>query len=496
MRLPARFVVLAILFALASPHAAHASSLAWDQLSVPNARILSFSPDGYWLLASSPVQSDAGTVTSLRAAAQSGGDDDEPKLCVYAVPSLAPRSCSAPGVYLGDNGPNHISGGVSWSADGESLVFADGLLQLLQDGDIWKLHAGTGELENLTDDQFHGEVPFDIGESNPVYIDLQPAFSPTGESIAFSRTTFTTTERAVPSVVQIDLNTSEIATVATLPSDPYHLIDGRILWSNDGSRVFFTTSGIDLSANALWSAKSDGTSLIQITMPFTERGSDIALHDIDLGANFAIVATTRAMQLFKPPFYALVDLDSGAITLLSPSDPSVFAYNVAFDPNGNVLIAEEIPGEGDADDTVRLLSLDPVTGEDSVLGEGLPNLDFDPRQPGVTALPNDLIGYPSSRDGDEYSWTLVSLVGVDPVPATPVPSGGIAPGDTVVTTDATVLRTTPGAGSAIAAALDAGTELIVIDASVEVDGIVWWPVREPQSGALGYIPAALIAPES
>ena len=66
----------------------------------------------------------------------------------------------------------------------------------------------------------------------------------------------------------------------------------------------------------------------------------------------------------------------------------------------------------------------------------------------------------------------------------------------MVTTDGTVLRTTPATGSAIAAALHAGTELVVIDASVEVDGIVWWPVREPVSGALGYIPEALIALKS
>jgi hypothetical protein len=54
------------------------------------------------------------------------------------------------------------------------------------------------------------------------------------------------------------------------------------------------------------------------------------------------------------------------------------------------------------------------------------------------------------------------------------------------------LRATPSADGVTVLVLPSGTELVILDASVEIDGIVWWPVREPESGALGYIPQAYL----
>ena len=63
-----------------------------------------------------------------------------------------------------------------------------------------------------------------------------------------------------------------------------------------------------------------------------------------------------------------------------------------------------------------------------------------------------------------------------------------------MTTSATALRSTPAADAPIAAALPAGAELTIIDAAVEVDGVTWWPVRDTETGALGYLPATVLAP--
>jgi len=97
-------------------------------------------------------------------------------------------------------------------------------------------------------------------------------------------------------------------------------------------------------------------------------------------------------------------------------------------------------------------------------------------------------------DGERAPWAIVSLSGSDPLSATPV-AGEYPPGATVITTADVAFRTTPSVTGAISQALPAETELIVIDVVVEGEGVTWIPVREPVSGALGYVPSGMITPQ-
>src|SRR4051812_38155793 len=77
-----------------------------DQFTIPNAEVLSFSPDGQWLAALSPLPVSAGFAPGMRALqSDDNRDDDDPKLCIYAFPTLVTRSCTPAGGFDADTGP-------------------------------------------------------------------------------------------------------------------------------------------------------------------------------------------------------------------------------------------------------------------------------------------------------------------------------------------------------------------------------------------------------
>ncbi len=488
-----RFAMLSLLLLLSLPGSGRAASFV-DTLAIPNGEVISFSPDGQWLLASHPIRSSAGSLHSVRASLQS--DDDEPKLCVYAFPSLTPRSCTAPGTYRGANGPRGIVDMVTWSPDGDSIAFSDGSVRTGIDGDIWQLETDSGRFTNLTDDNFSGQVPLGEGHDPAVFLDTLPSYAPDGESIAFVRMTVGVDGRAQPAISRLELASGEVAQFTALPNDPYQLPVGRLIWSADGSTLWFSITGIDESVVGLYSVAIDGSSPVQITAPVSDPRDEMVLLEVSPSAEFAIVGLTRGITRIDPPFYATVDLKTGKMTTLSPEldAENEIAYDVIVTPDDDLIFAIETRGEGNADDVVRLVRQNRSSGTELIVADGLPNLNFFPLSTGMTLITDDLIAYPVNTDDDSATWAVISLSGVDPLPSTPV--AAFPPGSTVITTFDVALRTTPSTTGAISQPLTAGTELIVIDAPVEVDGITWIPVREPASGALGYIPSGMITTQS
>ncbi|MCC6790391.1 MAG: hypothetical protein IT336_01835, partial [Thermomicrobiales bacterium] len=148
--------------------AAETPSLVEQRLiEIPDSRIISLSPDGTAIVATS------------------FGIDE---ICVYERESLAQRFCTdlAPlesGLRLDD---------IVWSPDSAKIVLAEQALVRFTDGDLWVLDAATGELTNLTDDGVNARLPF--GESGvefaEVFVDVDPAWLPDSSGVTFSRSTW------------------------------------------------------------------------------------------------------------------------------------------------------------------------------------------------------------------------------------------------------------------------------------------------------------------
>jgi hypothetical protein len=84
--------------------------------------------------------------------------------------------------------------------------------------------------------------------------------------------------------------------------------------------------------------------------------------------------------------------------------------------------------------------------------------------------------------------------------ATPIAGGNaaasgqaFAAGDVVITNDDANLRVLPSTDAQIAETVVKGTKLVILGASVEAEGFVWWPVSDPSTHAIGWIRAEFIA---
>ena len=354
------------------------------------------------------------------------------------------------------------------------------------------LDAASGALTNLTDDHFAGDLPFGEETPTPVFIDTQPAFSPDGSTIAFVRSGRIADIPFVTGIALFDLASGEVTSLPTLPADPIHTITGNLAWAPNGSQIWFTTAGIDETTFGLWSVSADGSDPTMLTAPADDRNDEIQLLEVNPAGDLALVIFPGAMNRLQPPFFGLVDLTTGAIDSFEQSTDleTGFVYDATFAPDNRLVLLERIPGGDQSEDDVRLLARQPGETEFTVLANGLPEARIIPLQSGVTVLPDGRIAYPSSREDDLIPWTIVSF-GAQAT-ATRESVTTFAVGATVVTTVETPLRATPAADGVMVLVLPAGTELVIVDARVEIDGIVWWPVREPESGALGYIPQAYL----
>jgi hypothetical protein len=474
-----------------------ATEIGISQLAVPNGEIVSISPDGHWLLAEHPLPPEGGDTGVIRALQTAEGDEadepdpDEPKLCVYAFDSLVPRSCTAPDVF--EDGPGRLGETIAWAPDGSSVLFSEGSPVTGRDGDLWSFDAAAGALTDLTDDGFAGDLPFGEQTETPVFFDTQPAFSPDGATIAFVLSGRSDDEPFVTGIALFDLASGEVTTLAQLPAEPIHTITGNLSWAPDGGRIWFTTSGIDETTLGLWSVGLDGSGPERITEAAADREAELQLLEVDPAGELALVAFPRAMNRLRPPFFGLIDLSTGdAISFEQSTDIDAgFVSAATFAPDGRLVLLERIPGGDQSEDDVRLLARPPGGTEFSVLANGLPEAWVSPNRPGLTVLPDGRIAYPSPREEDLFPWTVVAF-GNQVRPANPQPGSSFVVGATVVTTVETPLRAMPSADGLTVLLLPAGAELVVIDVSVEIDGIVWWPVREPESGALGYIPQAYL----
>ena len=143
-------------------------------------------------------------------------------------------------------GKKHAAGAPDWSADGTKIVYASN-----QTGDyrIWVMNADGSGQRRLTND--------------PGFMDLQPAWSPNGRNIVFSRCT----EQPGGSGCDLEVMTARGTGMRRLADDHWGWVHAE--YSPDGRQI---AVGADRGGflSALWVMRSNGTGLHRITKPSLE----------------------------------------------------------------------------------------------------------------------------------------------------------------------------------------------------------------------------------
>jgi Tol biopolymer transport system component len=184
-----------------------------------------------------------------------------------------------------------------------------------------------------------------------------PAWSPDGKQIAFSRTTTTATEPAEQTGIWVVNTDGSGERLLNSRPEPQHT--NSPAWSPDGTRLAFERGTFDNSGQALTSAvfimRTDGTDERQITPPdrklgdhpqWSPDGSTILFRD-------NVGTPTKA---FKPSALYTVHPDGSGLTNLTGSDPSLQYLSGSFSPDGKSIVVPRVH-RGSHDDQAELYVL-------------------------------------------------------------------------------------------------------------------------------------------
>ena len=457
-------------------------------IEVPDTRLISLSPDGRWLAAAKPA-----------------GAYGRGQLCVYAVDGLAEQACGDlsvldAGLRLED---------VVWSPDGTRLAFAEDTFKFFRDGDLWVMDAATGAIDNVGDDGFAGEdLPIfgDDPSDATIYLDVNPAWTPDGRSLAFSRTTLRDGEFRGNEVVVVDLDGGAPRRLVRVTNDEPGVVYLGMRWAPDGQRLYYSLNHADAEnpRNGIWVVDADGRNNRQV----------LATTDPELGPPSVVQVSPRGDRLlaFYPiaasqyaaptsPLYALVDVRSGVATplTLQGADDQELAYLslATISPDGSKLLVTSRLADGNA----RVYARDLDADEAELLARDVPGAVGVALGLGLTWATDGTVFVPNGASLS--GGTLLRLEGGAATPPAPVfepptrPAmpvlGAIAPGATVFVNDDVSLRAAPARDAPVVVDLEQGTAVEVIGEAEEGDGFVWWPVREPTTRSLGYVRAEFLS---
>jgi Tol biopolymer transport system component len=457
-------------------------------IEVRGTRIISLSPDGKSLVAAKPVTGYA-----------------RGQLCTYDVATLAERACADlsgldSGLRVED---------VVWSPDSTKIAFAEEAFKVFRDGDIWYMDAATGKLTDFTDEGIRGPVPFLNQKNSNVkefFIDVNPAWSPDGQSLAFSRSTWRDGEWRGNEVAVLPLSGGTPRTIVQVTPDTPGIVYFGIHWQADGSRLFYNVNyqSANDPRSGIWVVDADGQNARQVArMTDPDLGPPIALQVAPAGDRVLGFYILAASQLSgKGPIYALIDVASGKATPLTIQDPNApehaYVSLATLSPDGSRLLYVSRLTDPDYQVFVR----DMPDGKEVRLIDGLTRA-FTVAYGLIPTWATDGSVFMNS---DLSAGTLIRLAGgaSSPPVATPIAAptvamgtplaGTIEPGDTVyVNDDGVRLRSAPSRDAPAVLEVARGAPLTVLGPTEESDGFRWWPVLDPKTKTVGWVRAEFVS---
>jgi Tol biopolymer transport system component len=275
------------------------------ELTVKNARILSLSPDGKWLVA-------------LR----------DKRVCVVAVDTLTDKQC----VDTQTGAPDRRS--FVWSLDSKRLVFTEDLPRFMLESDIWVLDVESGQLTDLTPDNVTGGF-LKLPEGSVPLLDIMPGWSPDGQTVIFSRS-----DRDAGSTIleRVSIKGGAAEKVLEAADQGPFALWYSPRWLRNGKLVYtIVYPKLTEPANGIWLADSDGKNARQLLGPDPQLGVPM-LVDVSAKGDRALILYTAAMQYATNPnvsYLELLELSSGQHEPLKPAGEFVSLSNARFSPDGS-----------------------------------------------------------------------------------------------------------------------------------------------------------------
>lgn len=232
---------------------------------------------------------------------------------------------------------------ISWSPDAKWLVITQRSLVDFVDSDIWIMNADTGELINLTDDEFEGRIPLGEQGAKPFWLDLAPRWSSDSTRIAFIRYA---SEQEITSpvayAVSIDTGVAEeLGSLSSLGGFPSY----ALAWSPDGMTLAYNLwdrngAGRNSRNSGAWffNIDGEGSSQVAVTDPqrvpfaldFSPDGGFLMMfNDADWGA-----FGSRAKPEPDISPVRLLSLADGGVLLV---DDMLIATGAGWSPSGSAL---------------------------------------------------------------------------------------------------------------------------------------------------------------
>jgi hypothetical protein len=456
-----------------------------------NERLETLSPDG-----------------TLIAATTVGGGD----LCAFSVPEGEEVACAN----LRDLSIMIDPVSINWAPDNSAMVFTEDSTRYMIDSDLWHFDLATATLTNLTDDGVSGRLPLIADEplSEPFLIDLAPAWSPDGSTIAFSRTILTGEGDSPTLMMLLNVASGDVTELAVFDASAPWVLPYSTAWSPSGHVIFASGSSPDPAdeRNGVWAfdaLSGDFTQVIGTSDAFDGAAPVLSAvspaGDALIVSYPAIIAGLTAPD--RPSGYVLVNLETDEVTEIEPSDTYTGDYAVVvgptFSPDGASLIfGVRQPSE----DAGFVIARHLETGDELVLAElpaGVFPIVADPLTSvqigGATALvltdlsTGVLVALPDTMTtAPEIMATPETGTG-DPDSAA-TPEAADAPTTVTIAGNAAVLREGPSRVDAIIRILDPGTELTTISPAFESDNHFWIEVEVSETGETGFVRTDFLEP--
>jgi Tol biopolymer transport system component len=237
---------------------------------------------------------------------------------------------------------------MAWSPDSSKIAFAENAFRYFRDGDIWVMDAHTGELTDLTDEGIRGKLPIlssDNSDITEFFLDVNPAWSPDGETIAFSRTIWRNGEWRGNAISTVPAAGGEVTNLLMVNLALPGAVYAGIRWQADGEKIYFNYSDVDLDQpeNGIWVIGADGSNPRQLLGPDPEAGPPVALQVSPDGTSILVYYLMLAAQTgTSGDVFALLNTETGDLVTIAPSaenaSPKPVAGMVTMSPDGTTLL--------------------------------------------------------------------------------------------------------------------------------------------------------------